>query len=705
MNSIILCRQNINGLDAISGNTVPALLEMCGNTFLERLVDKLIACGIEATYVLSENYDRRISRVIEHFSHKDRIKLEYFSGQDNFEFDTESDYLVCDAVACADLDIKDYIEQNADKENPETICNKNGSFVMSIAHKSNIKEFDFTDESTAFARISEYIGNDTSVVRTTDGIKDINTFLNHQAVTLDKDGGIIKRTDSNFNGVTFIPPVYIGKNVSIGSGAVIGSHTVISDNARIGEGTAVYRSYIGQNAVIGKNCVIEGAYMCPNSTLMNRVRLSQSVVVKDSVCVRSNTIVSENAVIDAKDSRSFVRGEKSLTFDDDGLCSLFDGTTDVSEYVRLGKAIGSSLNIGESAVVGISGDSKMVVLSSAVCCGLCSAGIDAYDLGECILPQLSYAVTNTDSAVGIFIGVDANGDVRLVQKSGLPLITRFEQDICDSFNQRSFRCVGLSDGGKVIDSASEKASYKRFLSSVLPKSLKRICANVRANNTVAARLADELFQDSNDCRGERIVFQLSSDLTSVNAYSEETGNVRWEQLCLLGCRTLFDENKPVSIPYSIPFAADKLAERYQGTLYRYNTICVDETDAAAREAACQPKGSFVRDALLLTVLICRYLNDRQITLKQALDETEPICCTQRYIFADSKAALSLENAQAVGAEGYEVRDKNTTAFIRPCKNSQSLMIFAESTNVEFASAFCDELVEKLRKYADDSKSE
>ena len=699
MNGIILCRQSIRGLEAITGNTVPALLEICGKSFIERLLDKLIACGIEAAYVLSENYDRRLSRMIERYSYKDRIKLEYFSGQDNFEIDTESDYLVCDAVACADMDINSYIEQNADKEKPETIGDKNGSFVMSIVHKSDVKKSGFTVVNVVFARISAYIKNDTSAIRTTDGIGDIDTFLNYQAAILDKDESVIKRTDSNFNGVTFIPPVYIGKNASISTGAVIGPHTVVSDNARIGEGTTVYSSYIGQNSVIGKNCVVGETYMCPNSTLMNRVRLSPSVVVKDGICVHSNTIVSENAVVDAKNACAFVRGEKPLTFDDDGICSLFDGTTDVSEYIRLGKAIGSSLNIGESAVVGISNHSKMVILSDAVCCGLCSAGVDVYDLGECILPQLSYAVTNTDSAVGIFIGIDANGDLRLVQKSGLPLMTRFEQDICDNFNQCSFRNVCLSDGGKVIDAESEKAAYKRFLSTELPKSLKGICANVRTNDIVASQLSDELFQHSNDCSGERIVFQLSSDLTSVNAYSEETGNVRWEQLCLLGCRILFDDNKPVSIPYSLPFAADKLAERYQGTLYRYKTICVDETDAAAREVACQLMGAFVRDALMLSALICRYLNDRRITLKQALDETEPICFTQRYMFADSKAVSTLENAQAVGSEGFEVKNKNTTAFIRPCKNSRSLMIFAESTNVEFASAFCDELVEKLRRYA------
>ena len=705
MDGIILCRTNIRGFEAIAGKTVPAMLEMCGETFLERILNRFIAAGISKVYILSKNCEDSVRMEIARFRYKDRIELNYVCGKDRFDPDDQNDYIVCDAVACADIDINSYIGLNAAKEESNVFCDQNGSFVMTILHKNNVKKFDFTNAESV---LSHYYGNiyrDTTAAKTVHCICGAADFLACQAKLLDKSGGVTKHTDSNFNGVTFISPVYVGKNVSIGSGAVIGPHTVVSDNVRIGDGSVVNGSFVGRNAVIGKNCSVDGAYLCPDSSLMSRVRVPQAAVIKDGICVRPNTNIAENVILDTRYADSFARCKKPLIFDDDGICSLFDGSADVSEYVRLGKAVGSSLDMGDRVVVGRSSDVKMDILMDAVCCGLRSAGVDAYCLGECLLPHLSFAVTNTDSKIGIFIGVDPNGDVRLVQTGGLPLVTRLEKEICYNFDRRSFRCTCLSDVGNTIDAAAEKYAYEHYLESVIPKSLKDICVNVRTNDPIAAHLADQLFHHSNDCKGKRIVFQLSSDITSANAYSEETGIVRWEQLCLLGCRILFDEKKPVSLPYSIPFAAEKLAKRFQGTLHRYNCIRIDESDTAARAAAALPEGTFVRDALMLCVIICRYMNDKQISLKQAIDDIEPVCCTQRYTIADAQAVLDLENAQAVGSEGYEVRDRNTIAYIRPGKNDDTLMIYAESAKIEFASAFCDDLIEKLRRYADQSRSE
>ena len=693
MNGIILCRDHISGVKAITKHTAPVLLELCGKTVLERLTDKLIAAGIEQAYVLSEKYESGIKRAVERYRHKDKIKLEYLNGKDSFILDADSDYLVCDAFDCIDTDITGFVK------NDNYDC-QNDTPALAFLRKSDVKRKDFTDANDVFVHLLNKISEKQDVSKTVGRIGGIEDFLRRQAEILDKSGGIIKLTDSNFNGVTFIPPVYIGRNVTIGAGAVIGPHTAVSDNARIGDGTAVYGSYIGKNAVVCKNCFVEGAYLCPDSALMSRVRLSPSAVVTDGISVRSYTFIGENAVVDADHPDATARCKKFLHFDDDGICSLFDGTADVSEFVRLGKAVGSSLGIGDSAVVGRSSDNRMQPLLDAVCCGLFSAGVNVYDIGECIMLQLSYAVTRTESVVGIFVGVDANGDIRLVQKSGLPLLTKLEQDICECFERKSFRFAALSQFGKHIDATGEKAAYLRFLKSELPKSLKGLCVSMRTNEPVAAQLCDELFHYSNDCRGERVVFQLSSDLMSVNAYSETVGNVRWENLCLLGCRIMFDENKPVSLPHCMPFAAERLAKRCQGTLLRYNTVCVDENDAAAREIACKPKGAFVRDALMLCVMICRYLDEKHISFKQALDEIEPVCCTQRFISADAKAVSALENAMAVGSEGFEVKDENTSAYIRPCKNSRDIMIFAESTKMEFASSFCDDITQKLRKYAE-----
>ena len=73
---------------------------------------------------------------------------------------------------------------------------------------------------------------------------------------------------------------------------------------------------------------------------------------------------------------------------------------------------------------------------------------------------------------------------------------------------------------------------------------------------------------------------------------------------------------------------------------------------------------------------------------------------QRYINISSECVSKLENTTAVGDEGVFVCDGNTRVFVRPSKNKNSLMAFAESTKTEFAAAFCDTIFEKLRKIND-----
>lgn len=701
MYGMILCPQHIGGLEAITKDTPAAAINLCGKTLLARLLDKFIALGVTKAFVVSEQTDKSIDRLVKNYEHRDKITVEVAQTAQPLMYDIANEYLICDVVACTNADIA---ELSNDLAVNTALTDENGSLVMVKLGKDHIKQFALSDVTSLFTQVADcckQFGKKTVKVKIPANIGDL---LNCQAEILDKDaGGVTSLTDSNFNGVTVIPPAYIGKNVVIKSGAVVGQGTVIGDNARIGSNASVLGSFVGDGAIVGKNCSLNKAYVCQNAVLMNRVRLSAGAAVKGSVCVKSNTLVGENFTVSPDDEHfrhsAFDRGEKPLELDDDGICSLYDGTTDVSSYTRLGKALGTSVDIGKSVVVGVGLEINTDVLVKALSCGVCSCGVNVLDIGECTLPQLGYAVARTGSQLGVYVGVDANGDIRLVQQGGLPLVTRLEETIVTAYEQNRFRSAALSDYGEIASAESEKNAYFAMLDSILPASLKGLCVNVRTNDRYAAQLCEKLFCPANDLDGERIVFQLSSDLTTLNAYSDETGNVRWEQLCLLCCKIMFESGKPVSLPYSIPMSAERLAQRLQGTVYRYCTVNVDESDVNARETACQPLGSFLRDALLLAVMICRYLNDKQISLKTALDDIEPVCCTQRYLCGCAEKPFALENAQVVGCEGVRVSDEHTTAFVRPSKNRRSLMIYAESTSSEFASSFCDELSEKLRNHA------
>ena len=698
MTGIILCPRAKGSLETIAQSGLTALIDLCGKTVLERTLDNLIAAGVEKVYIVCEKRDKTLEKTIKRYSSNDKIRVVFV----NSDIASEENVLICDVLSCSDKTVIEHI-----KNIPVNTCltDKNGEFILvkiedfDVKHKGLIKEC---------ADISQYVklcGEFEKKSVKFDSIDNVKTFLDYQAKLLDSEkGDVISLTQSNFNGATIIPPVFIGKNVSINSGAVIGKGSVISDNARIGKGARVLGAYVGKCAVIGKNCSVENAYVGSDTRLMNRVWLAAGAAVCAGTCVKSNSYITENNVASpfAEEYADvyFPKGSKQLEFDDDGICSLFDGTVDVSSFVRLGKAIGTALSVNDKVVCGYSAVDNSTMLADALCCGVRSAGVDVLDMSECTVSQLGFVVNRTGASLGAYVGVDANGDIRLVDKCGLPLMLKLEEDICDCYDSQVFRSAGINDFGNIISAESEKAAYHAFLSKIMPKRMKGVNASVRTNDLSAAKICDSIITPANDLNGERVIFQLSNDLTAVNAYCESTGNIRWEQLCLLGCAIMFGENKAVSLPYSVPAAAERLAEHMQGSVCRYCTVSACEKDVKAREIACQPQASFVRDALLLTVMICRYLNNKQISLKEAIADIEQVCCVQRFINISSNGAMTLENAQAVGDEGVILSDMNTSAFVRPSKNRKSLMIFAESTSTEFAGVFCDSIIAKLRKLSD-----
>ena len=702
MKGIVLCRENIRELSAAHKGVSACLVRLCARALLERTLDRLIAAGISEALVLSEKEDERIALALKHYGGTDKIKLMQEKGAAEFFSSAESGLLVFDAVACADIDIAGLLGELSDSERPICLTDKKGRFILAKLSESNVKCIGFTDKINLFPTVFESCLAAPKKALNINNITDVSGYLAHQAQILDKHRITIKSlTESSFGGVTIIPPVFIGSNVTIKQGAVIGKGSVIDDDAFIGQGAQVIGSFVGRGAVVGRNSRLDSAYAADSSVLMNRASLSGGAALCSGVCLRANSAAVGSEFITPESSDfaaiSFMRGEKRLFIDDDGVCSLFDGTTDVSAFVRLGKAAASALGLGKSIAVGTSSLDGMTLLADALISGIRSAGADVYSLGNSTLAQLGQAVSSTGSELGIFVGVDANGDLRLVQQAGLPVLSKLEDEICQRYDRAYFRNVCACDAGRLIPAQSEKSAYERFLSSQLPGVFKGLNACVRTGDPVCAQLCDRLFYPANDVSGERIIFRLSGDGITMSAYSEDTGNVRWEQLCLLGCKIMFEQNRPVSLPYSMPLSAESLAQRFQGSIERYCTVSAGDSDAKARETACLKNGSFVRDALLLCVMICAYLQDKRITLRQALEDVGDLCFTQRLVSGCTDELYRLENAQAVGAEGVRVEDGHTSVFIRPSKDRRDLLMFAESTKTEFASAFCDELTEKLAK--------
>ena len=704
MNTLIAASENAE-FEELTG-TPPVLADICGKTVLERLIERLIAAGIEKAFIASRS-PGRIHQSLADCKNSDKIKLCIYSSDEQLTEKGEP-VLVCDPVGCFCADIASALKGLPLEDiAPTAFKTPDGERIIAcIVPERDVKQIDFTTCKSVFTELSNVCIKTVKLNSQTGNIVTPLDVLCCQGYLLNKEPlKTVSLTDSNYNGVTIIPPVHIGRNVILGSGAIIEKGTVIADNARICGGARVSGSYVGRCAVIGRNCDLRNTYVADDAVLMNRVRTLGNCIVGHRCIVKANTTLSEDTVVKPSDvpemSNVFLRGAKPLVFDDDGICSLFEASDDPTSYCELGKAVGTSLPLGSRVIVGRGSYDGMAPLSEALCCGVISTGTNVLNIGVCTFQQLCFAAHGDPSVVGIYIGVDANGDVRLIQSGGLPLVSGLERSICRSFDTKSFRLCAPNFFGRVCMSESVSEDYYRSLREMLPTSMKGLNVAVRTSDELTARLCDRLFCPSNDICGEKVYFSLAGDLSCVTAYSEATENVQWERLCMLGCKIMFENHKPVSIPYNFPSAFDELAAKQQGTLTRYCTVRVDGSDNSARVIACSPDNAFVRDGLMLIVMICRYLNDNKLTLAQALRDIRHVFTSQRYeitLSAPENALDSLENSVAVGSEGYEVCNKLSRAFVRPSKDKTSVMIFAESANAEFASELCGDIAQKLRNY-------
>ena len=154
------------------------------------------------------------------------------------------------------------------------------------------------------------------------------------------------------------------------------------------------------------------------------------------------------------------------------------------------------------------------------------------------------------------------------------------------------------------------------------------------------------------------------------------------------------------MPYCFSSAADILAESEGGRLYRYYCSSCGE-DTEARMAAAERGNMFVNDGLYLAACICGYLSEKEISLYSALKNIPDIYSTQRYITFGGKTSRLMEKLStdcSDAGEGVIYGTDNSRAVIKPLRNGNGIMIFAEGSDSEFATALCDELQAKIKRF-------
>lgn len=568
--------------------------------------------------------------------------------------------------------------------------------------KKNEEIYAFMDKSwfKRFNQPSDFLDANQAL------IKGVNGFdISHLQVSQ----GVFSKALGCLRGVSIIPPVYIGKNVSVGYGSVIESGTILCDNATIGRSCHIVGSYVGSQSKIGDNVSMSKSIVCRNSGLAKGVECDKMTVIGAQTQIGENTIVKEGIKIwDGKrispnitvtsDVKEYSDGE--IHFDEDGIFSDISGIITPMMASVFGASAGTSVKKGESIAIGYSGNTNAPrSLAKALISGISSSGVKVWWLGNCCENQMFFAMKQANSRLGIIVNSDYSASIKVFAEAGLPLTRQQEKNIETAVNSHSYRQVNFDQFGEIGDGKSLKELYVEELIRILPERFDGINIRVRTTNPKIAEIADKLFYPRNDLSGEEITVHINPDGRSCSAYTEKTGYVFHEKLVMVAAKDNFAMDYSVAVPYTFPDAIDRYANKYQGTVLRYYHSPIDNSDLASRSNAVLSNNIFVRDALCLTARIASMLSRERQSLSRLLSDVPEFYSSQRFIAVNrsiTEILKNLDDDDQKAREGIVCKTPTSKAVVRPLKSGKGIMIFAEGFKAEMASSLCDDIEKKIK---------
>ena len=548
-------------------------------------------------------------------------------------------------------------------------------------------------------------------------LTDAAAFLEVQRYLLDSAGGLglpecRERVWSHSPlpaGAEILPPVYIGRNVSLSDGCRIGPYTVIDDDSHISRRVHAEASFIGRRASVGAHSRISGCCILDGVSAGRAVRASEGSCIGRSarifdgasVCGGVSVYPGRKVFEGAYVCEDLVTGSiSSRTIDDEGCCSL-GSFHSPSDYIRFGAAAATAFPRGSLAVTAHSGTPASAEMCACLRIGLTSAGCRVLELGAATRQLLAFTLSRCGIPLGCYVSSGSEDSVTLMSPGGLPLPVSTERTIERALSGAGTRPVPLPEHSASGDISGFSLIYERWLRSMLPET-PRVGVSVRCPDPQLRRIADRVFSDRAAVpdSGERLIFHIPQDGSACSVYSDASGYVMYDRLLLPALSRLFRSGAPAAVPYTCTAAADTVAAAENGRLLRYLISTDGEEDREARSAAARIDNLFVRDGLALAVLLTLLTERSGGSFAELAGSFPGLCSTQRYI---GITAPSAPLARTVGGSpagtGAVIRQDGRRAVIRRVKGSRGLMIYAEACSAEAAMSLCDEVTAMVSKAA------
>ncbi|MCL2445488.1 MAG: sugar phosphate nucleotidyltransferase [Oscillospiraceae bacterium] len=513
---------------------------------------------------------------------------------------------------------------------------------------------------------------------------------------------------------TLIPPVHLGKNVTIANGAVIGPHAILDDNSRVGERAKVRGSVLLAYADVAADACLTGVIVCNGAQLRSGVQLFEGATVGEGACIGANaTLMPGVAVWPNKQVEPAAQVQQHVKYGHQNAALFEDNGIGGSEGMRLtpetcaalGCAIGSVKSC-KKAGIAHDGTPRAHALAMALTSGLLTTGCHVWNFtcldgntgsnsntgGNSFVAQLSFYTAFCGLGIGIFITGGEEPSIMLRGEGGLSVPRQLEREIETRLRRAEFTLADDEDCHEIANMQAIKTMYARELMQQAPQGLKGTSVRVTSPNPhVQATLEHTL--DRLDCAVGQgsLALHVSDDGTQLCAH-EHDQHYTHEQLLAICCKAELAHGD-IALPYDAPEMLDELAMHEGRTALRYLSCPADQTDNKARQLAARQH--WVRDGLFLAVKLLQVMHERKRSLSELMAELPP-CHVQRKRFSLPCSPSMLQ--QVIGEqdehvltarEGLMLRRENGRILITPGKSGRHAHVLAEAATAEIAQELCD----------------
>jgi len=504
-------------------------------------------------------------------------------------------------------------------------------------------------------------------------------------------------------GVTVVPPCWIGQSVCVGSGSLIGPHVVLEAGSRIGKRSLVQRSVL-MGGQVGDRATLYGAVLCPDSRVGDEAVLNEGVVLGEKARAGDRAVLMERVRlwpgrtvgVGVKLNHSVTGGGRlgPLRFTDGGVIRGVLGEDIGPEaMLTLGRALGGE---GKAAVGCFGGPGAQMLLRSAVSGIAAGGGTALYHSMECAA-QAAWLGESYQLPVSLFI--EQNEErvfLHLFDSWGLPLVRgrqrKLEQELLQGGGtgvegKNIGRCEHLPVSmGDYARDAVRRAVVRRGT----VRSLRVAVTGEGPENRAVRAVLEELGCQVSDQWRQGVPSFTASHGGLRLAARDESGALLSSQQLLAMVALIEMENGSgrLAVPDDASAAVELVAAGFDREVLRMGK----DGDEARKLYRALP---WLRDAAFAAARLCARMGATGERLEQLASKTPRLVSWKREVtLSRDRGEIMRELAvqagkDALAGEGLRLRSRGGWVYLVPLARRSALKVVAEGPDLELAAELCD----------------